>query len=512
MEKAGFSRRNFLMGAGAIAGAVAVAGLAGCSSDESSGSSSGSSEAAGIAGTTEAVTFDESYDVIVVGAGSSGEMAALEALDAGLSVAVLEALSTQQGASVFTESMMIIAGTGAEGTTATAEDVYNYYISADKYNNEALCRTLADNETEVYERLVDLGVEFVELPNPAFPEAGFVRPEGMGAEILTTLTDAADEKGQVLKFDSRARHLVYNADGRVIGVAAEEGSDMKYYEATGGVILATGSFMHNQELLKCLGPAGMENIDYASPTGPGDRGDGLLMGWELGASSTFLAQGTYPQGYIGIGATPFVDATYSMPGQAVAGGGVLLNFEGERFVSETAANVVQSVTLQSNEGKAIAVYDDPIYQEYGSNLYAAYGLEQKGDAYQFKADTFEELFAAIQEDYPEIDADICVSTMETYNNNAAAGADPDFGRIDPVSLSTAPYYAIVVHCSSNCSSGGLVVDGDSGVVHSETEEAIPGLYAAGVVSTGVNGVTGSNVLRGLVQGMVAARKIATESE
>ena len=506
------SRRNFLAGITATGALAAAGALAGCAPQaQAEGGKSGKADAdaqgswrdkpdmpADIAETLEA-------DLVVVGAGNGGLVAATTAAQNGAKVIVLE------------KGGNIAAAREAIGALNSAlepdhvEDVPTLLNHANQTQagdaNMLLYKTWAEKSGEMIEWMKETlepkGMLFpFEWHKPDDPHAyypamcynpcmGEYNPDGpnYGAYAhLEVMNEVLGELGGEVMFMTPAKMLVQDESGKVCGVIAEsKDKGVIQINAKNGVIVCTGGYGANDEMLQDLCP-GNSNwcVLRDSVT---EEGDGIRMalwaGAELEAGGACMIwnrgimfddtefDGSYQGGDIFLpGSQPFLH----------------VNANGERYGAEmpfepmltnarmnTPGNVAWSI-FDSDYETYIMQQQPERYDRFTDGLDAV--MEKwLGNGKLIKADTLEDL--AKQLDIP---ADTFKATVERYNSMAEAGEDVDFDVpaqwLAPVK--TAPFYATKNVCSTLTIPFGLHVNADSQVLTAE-DEPIPGLFAIGNV-------------------------------
>jgi 3-oxo-5alpha-steroid 4-dehydrogenase len=248
--------------------------------------------------------------------------------------------------------------------------------------------------------------------------------------------------------------------------------------AVNGVVLATGGFIYNRQMVREIAPA----YGKAMPLGTAsDNGSGILLGQSVGGKTDLMTR---------ISAWRFIN-----PPEAFAKG-MLVNKNGERYINELMYGAaVGEAMVEEQDGVAILIIDRELRK-------LAREQSKRGKAQWFQrapallnlwfnskeAKSIQELAKAIK-----VPAETLEQTLEDYNA-AAEGKQPDRFNKDPQkmhAMTKGPYYAINCSIDSKrfpCPTltlGGLAVDETTGHVKSESGGVIPGLYAAGRTAVGV---------------------------
>lgn len=461
-------------------------------------------------------TFDaeETYDVVVVGAGASGLPAAVAAAEAGATVCVLqkEPSPASQGASC--------CYINRENTDELAIAHLLRHMSDNGCGRGSweLNRAWAENCTEALDwfmgHLTEAGYQKDE-DFKHFPIAKFDYPEGsanLNVYIFPKNVGGAIERlaestgGQYeLKTETPAVQLIVE-DGTVTGAYAKnaEGQIIRV-NATKGVILASGDYQNNDAMVeKYLPDAAMFSRKQINKTG-----DGQLMGMMVGAKMQY------------IGHTKMVHSNTTAGFSRLMQSGTMLavNELGQRFCAEDRIfSVRNNIARSQPNGVWISVLDskDPIAHESLEEKDQIQSDFSKLDAATpeegvFKADTLEELAGVL-----DIPADAFLETIERYNELCASGGDLDFGKSTTcmISVDQPPFYAIRRSYCISAITSGLEVTAENQVL--DTEGApIPGLYAVGNCSGPFYGspdypmdIPGLSVSRAITSGYIAGKTLA----
>ena len=487
------SRRSVLKGAvglGAMAAATSAVGLS---------LTSGRAEAAILP-----KKWDKVVDVVVVGAGGAGLFAAIEAADTGAKTIFLESEPMRLGSTPISGG--IYAACETDMQPGSRDELFADLMASHRQDcDPALVRAYVDNASETYKRMKELGVKFTRVSSWAHMKKPWGHDTSSAAEMCATLENAAKKKGAQLLLNTRGKRLLVNPDNRVMGIEVESKGKKQYYKAKKGVVLATGGFTRNPELAKNFGRPGSEKIFPL--TGIGSRGDGLIMGWGLGSSMTYMT--------IGVGPTAPGDKETGATDITFYAGSIIVNKNGKRFFRESEGySDICWAGLQQPDVLMIQIYDAKVKKALvGTPL----GNLMKG-AKEYEAPTLAELGAILQKACG-MNAEAMVETVNKYNGYVEVGSDPEFGRKNLVGISgqlvkidTPPFVALISVPGTTHFNGGLKVNPRMQVLD-VYGQAISGLYAAGEVTGGFHGsgyMSGSAVGMALIFGRIAGKNIAAE--
>jgi fumarate reductase flavoprotein subunit len=434
-------------------------------------------------------------DIIIVGAGGCGMIAALVAARKGAQVLLLEKTEKAGGGTAFSSKGIRAAGSRRQRELKIDDSADLYAQDILRRNNNgsdpALTRRLTETSGRVADFLTDVvGIEF-QIGEFAF---GHNARRGHSWKEDKTITDflfeaVAREKNIQLRFSTPVLSLAQDPTGAVTGVETNEG-----VLTARCVILASGGFGASPELLSRYIP---KAVDIPFPGHHGSTGDGIKMGLALGAATENMdAFQPYPA-YIGPGKR-------AVPPEVALSGGIVVDAGGKRFVNETHYPGGLGVKILDLPGKrAFEIFDERIYQLY-RNAPGSRNLSGLLDARLLvKAETSQELANMLGIDPAGLN-----QTVRDYNQSAAQGTKDAFGRMLPEAL-RAPLYGIQIRVALYHTQGGLKVTPDGQVVRRDGS-IIPKLYAGGGVAVGVSGkgldgyLPGNGLLASLGLGMRAA--------
>lgn len=514
-------RRNFLKVAIASASALAGAGMLSACAPTSKAESSDLSNTGAVSSAN--ITWDEEFDVVVLGAGGGGLSAALYAGDGGASVLVLEKASKAGGSTALSEGIIQMGGTKyqkAAGIEDTVEEhiAYTLELSGGLLDEDVLTALYNSFEGAV-QRLNDLGVEYEETvatlsPLPFTRESPNFKPRthyvvGKGGAYIDALLPAIEEQGAEVRYETPGTGLVLDENGAVIGVQADDGGKTIYIKANKGVVLATASVDQNKELARRVDPYQYYELEdplfFVCPPET-NTGDGLIMGMNAG-------------GMLRGGEVAMSGAISSCGGSVhnVGFEAIAVNGYGRRFTAEDcqyAYNAQQVYHEKQKTKREVYVIFDEAHRASSetSPLPTEEDIKTREEAGTlFKADTIAELATAIGADPAVLENEIAF-----WNTCVDNGSDPAFGRTVALGkIDTAPFYAIIDGRMGCGSTKGLVIDAQCRVLNREGEP-ISGLYAAGTCAAGWCGEyypgSGSGIGAALGFGRIAGMAIAGSAE
>jgi len=349
----------------------------------------------------------------------------------------------------------------------------------------------------------------------------------MGNAIAIGLRKGLSDAGVAVAYDTELTELLLE-DGRVSGVVVERDGRREEIRARRGVILASGGFEFNQELRDKHLPA--PNSSAWSTGASSNTGGGLLAGTAVGAATDLLDDAWWgPTIQLPGGRAWFLLAERNLPGA------IIVNGAGRRYMNEALPYVEATHAMYDGEASGVPhVPSHMIFDQTYRNRYLFAGVPGRqpfpGRWYKegviVRADTLAELAGKIG-----LPADALGETVERFNGFARTGIDEDFHRgesaydkyySDPTvkpncslaPIENGPFYAVKILPGDLGTKGGLVTDEHARVLRPDGS-AIPGLYAAGNVSSAVMGNTypgpGGTIGPAIVFGYLAAEDIAGDA-
>ena len=450
-------------------------------------------------GGKEKISQAGDFDVVVVGGGAAGLAAAIEAAEAGASVALLEKMPMAGGSTVLSGGIVYATGSRmqkAAGVEDSVEDLVKYWSDrADGQNDPEFLRFVAERSGGTIDWLQDLGAELTgPTPSGTSPVLRAHTSATHGAGLVNPLKARAEALG--VKFFLRtAAGSLETADGRVTGVLARDREDKTLRFGAGAVVLATGGFDRNPELVHEYAPVADGQTTFC---GSGNTGDGLSMALALDAD--VVARG----GVIGFRAVEGEPAYTTDICMLMWMPYLYVNRQGERFINEITDYPLFYEELIRQPGQVSYLIFDG-----NTRTDALDEAVTKGSA--FRADTLEELASLAG-----IDPAGLAETVAGYNGMIEAGTDSRFGK--PLAgmpqVEKPSFYALKIVPAILGTMSGVKVDLDARVID-RAGKAIPGLFAAGEVANGsffnkVYPASGTSIQMSLTFGRVAGRNAAAE--
>lgn len=439
-----------------------------------------------------------SSDVIVVGGGAAGMAATTRLEEAGKSVILVEKTSSLGGTIRVSGGNQVVQGSKVQKEAGVTNDSVksmeeDFLENGDQLNDAELLGIYAKNVGAATDWLSDdVGVRYNmegglhQLAEYAINRELAYDEGGIGA--AETLNDKVHATDANVLLNTAAKHLIVE-NGKVAGVEAESQKGKKYTLKADAVILATGGYGNNNDLL----PASARNgLFYGLDS---SNGEGLVMAVEdANAGTTHMEYiKEYPNGV----ETSKKHAKSTIAGNitAFSKAAILVNQKGERVVNEKASNhdILNALKKQSGETLYL-VMDEATFNEWKTKLAAAGLSEDMIDAYVANNGKSEPVFtmgATIKEaaEAAGIDGNVLTKTIEKFNTYVEDGEDKAFHRAKEYLTSTfaeGNIYIVEQKARYATTMGGLDVDGNLQVVDTNGK-VIDGLYAAGEIIGGVMG-------------------------
>lgn len=467
-------------------------------------------------------------DVIVVAAGLSGLAASIAAAERGASVVVFEKSNTTGGAANMGMGPLGIGSSIQKQhmVSLTPGEAFRKHMYFTHYKVDArMVRDYYFKSGDTIDWLMEMGVEFAgvqrafsadEATRP-YSDGEFtwhvVKPEGGGmpgprsASAMTKkMTERAVELGVEFMFETPVYKIIME-DGKAAGVMAKNINGEETEARAKAVIIATGGFGENPEMIKELTgyEFGKTIFNFAIP---GMRGDGLKMAWEAGAGKT----------------KPSMELMYQLPDNMnhfILDGAfrqpcLWVNRNGQRFMPEDQIGntTFTGNAITSQPGMvAYSIFDSRLLKKYKKkgpdmishvhphDLYDHFDEQWERDleaGYEpiAQAYTIEELA-----EKAGIDVAGFVAQVEHYNEMCEAGHDEIFEKnrnyMQPIEKG--PFYCCRQNVGAYGSVGGILINHKTEVMDQDSI-VIPGLYAVGTDACNIYGESYPFILSGNTMG------------
>lgn len=432
--------------------------------------------------TTSSDDFDTEVDVLVVGAGGAGLVAALAAHEAGATVAVVEKYDRAGGNTALSTGSVPGGGTryqaeaGIEDSPERmAEDLLR---QSGPHDAEWLTRQLAAQSAPMVEWLrEDVGIELELITD--YKHVGHSVPRlhapksRKGQDLVDDLVRALEEREIPLVLGHPVEDLLLDDDGLVSGVLVRGDRVQETRLGAPNVVLAANGFAGNREMVAQYCPD-VADAEYFGAHG--STGEAVAWVRDLGAKLENI--GAY-QGYAAV-AYPHGSIT---SWTTVEMGGVLVNPDGERFGDETIGYSGFAADVIANGGAAWVLFDERIRDYVAGNELEFRELVELGGV-----KTAED--PADLARYFDLPVDALVRTVAEAGRDAAAGTADRFGRTD---FGFGPLQAPYAMCRTTPgifhTQGGAAIDADARPLTPEGV-VLPRVFATGGVAVGISGRSG----------------------
>lgn len=469
------------------------------------------------------ISWDQRVDVIIVGSGFSGLSVAIETLNAQLDTLILEKMPYAGGNSAIDAGELSVVGSPQQETkhvkdtpTLLAQDML---INGQHQNDPAKVRYIAFHAHDIYKWTTDvLGVEWsvgIGMAGGHSVPRTITTKTGSGQEIHSKMMRHMEKLGGHINYSTFVEEILLDASGRVTGLKVREGyqfpnprsGQIRYIRARIGVALCHGGFSADVTYRTTWAPH--LTAQYESTNHPGATGELWREAERIGCllDKVHWIQCTPwnnpKEKGMGIG---WIFSRY-----AAATDGLWVNTLGQRFVNESANRKVRSEAIfeqQRNHLRTLCIV----------NLAGTQNLEivRPGyiqDVLEKKLITQFDSIHDIEKAW-NIPAGNLEKEIENFNKRIRKKVDRRFHRslrgVKP--LVEGPWLVAEMSPKVHHCLGGLSTTVNGAVLHRDTHEPIPGLWAAGEAAGGVHGACRMGscaILDCLIMGRAVGKDIAT---
>ena len=484
MSKTDLSRRHFL-GAAAVTAAAAAVPAAHAASTPSE----------------LPAKWDMTADVVVLGCGGAGMMAACQAHDAGAKVEIFDKgmspfhTGTNLCGGLFTAWGSRMQKADPEGRKDTWETFANDIIAYGEHMSlKEPVYAFAKHSGEAFDWLEDHGLAKHHLEKYAgHSQLRAHRQDSFkGRDYIEVLVKELDKRNLKIHHGMGVKKFYFDPKAnRVVGVACGVDGKLVTCKANKAVIMATGGITGTPESLDFWVPSVAGR--GVAIGGPSNDGEALRIAVrDIGVPLSHMQYiASYPCGIVVNGRNGPYCRWWFITGQ----GGILINKNGERFVTELEGICHVTPKLAGNpDGCHYVLADQATWERTLKkiNLGALVGLpswtaervesEFKKGQNLWKCDTIEELCQK-----SGIKLEGLKKQLEVWNSAVENKNDLQFGRTDQqYKLEKGPWYLIRMFPWNNLSCGGVRVTEHCEVLGWDLKP-VGGLYAAGETVAGVHG-------------------------
>ena len=448
----------------------------------------------------------EKFDVVVIGTGLSGMVAAVAAQNAGASVAVLEKTGEKEvgGNSKLAGGLIAIP---RENSQAGKDEYFEDFMKKSSgKGNPVLSRVLADQSLDGVEWLRAQGEDLTQPVTVAGyrvkcvifnPGAYQGMPKGL--EVLRT---KLAQKGGKIIYNTKAKQLIMNEAGAVIGVRAmDDGNGLKDYMAN-AVIIAAGGYGANREMLESfVDPDADEMMVRGVKTA---TGDGLNMAHEAGAM------------WVNMGGMASVHVAAVSPKNTSAGNPFMaiaytlgINKDGKRYVDESLGYVANGKASMKQPGQTVAmIFDEELKKQPGVaaavKQFAGLGIDL------VEAGSLSELATKIGVPAAALEQTVADFNAAVTNDGKALGAKPAKTAF-AYKIGTPKFYAFYPLVPGITLTFGGIKINEKAQAQEADGTVIPGLYGAGECAGGLyydDYIGGASLANCLVMGRIAGQGAA----
>ena len=422
--------------------------------------------------------WDQTWEVIVIGAGGAGLAAGITAKELGAKTIVLEKMAFPGGNTMVSGGGMN-AAVEADYKAAGVEDSPKLHAeqtlaAGDNRADPALVEILAKGAPESVEWLKKIGVKFrpgiYQIYGGLWPRCR--NPEGQsGSDYIKAGTAYAKKIGLEILPGHKVTSIIREKPnaGRVLGVEVEVGGKKQYWRATRGVIAASGGYAANAEMCGFFDPR-LTKLNTTNQ--PCSTGEVLRAIQDVNGLDYIQCIPWTAPGYTST-ADVFQAIEYT----------IFVNKEGKRYVAEdNRRDVIRDATLAQTDQTVFQLCDTDGYEEHKKFYYEMNEAALKNGVL-FRCNTIEEAAAKVK-----IPAAELKKTVEEFNAEVDSKKDP-FGRTPKMlvrKIVKAPFYIGPFGMCRHHTMGGARIDTKARVLDREGK-VIPGLYAAGEVTGGIHG-------------------------
>jgi fumarate reductase flavoprotein subunit len=464
------------------------------------------------------------WDVIVVGAGTAGLPAAILAAQRGAKVLVIDIADRVGGTLHFSVGSFSAAGTSLQRSKNIQDSPELHFQDGLRINhgtgNHAMMKLWQDNAAAAYDWLISIGMKYPENDPKAvaghepYTAARICTPEKNGVayiDVLRPQLEAEIARGGIqLRLNTALIDLIVDGAKGVQGVRVKNADGKTEDIHARNVVLACGGYAYNEAMWRRI--HGRPRRVYTNPT---SMGTGIELAEKYGAQ----LEGA-DELICTFGGTQCIDDpnkvwihTKSQPGMRQPWE-IFVNSKAERFMAEDNASPDwrERALMGQDDWACWCIYDQAILD--ASTPYFLWPADKVARAFAThpdyrKADTLDELASLTG-----LPAAALKATVARYNAGQAAGSDAFGRKYMPAPIGAGPFYAVKLYAISVVSFAGVTVDTQLRVLDAK-KQPIKNLYAVGeMLGMGIFGnayLGGSSVSGALTLGRLLGAKLLSWS-
>lgn len=461
-------------------------------------------------------TIEKSADIAIMGAGPAGLMAAWSAAEQGKSVVICERMGYTGGCTpitgcgIYTQETQIQKAWGLDQVMESHRTIdHRLEIYAGRMQTEdnpyynpdmPFIKNILHSSQRAVDKMLQIGVGFCPIGNtgvPVLAPGDFQIGGKFAVQIITNYITT--QLGVEIITEAPVTALT-TEDGKVVGFTAEAADGTTYNVSAQAVVLASGGYIMNDELMQEYQP---DDLKFPLMGPPWATGDGMLLAKDAGAAWICMDKGVTSHYHAGVSLAETSYIHYCVPG-------VVVNGNGDRFVDETISYIIALRKFKEEPTTDFYwIFDEP----------ASYGLQPNGNStridYSFLLETGDIVIGENYEDLAE-KAGLAglTATLDTVNDCALNGAEDPCGNKSLAAMKLdGPMYAMKIVPTPYIAQGGVQVDLD-GRVQREDGSVIDGLYAVGDVTGALENRDGADYMIGLTQafgyGLIVGETVAKD--
>lgn len=456
--------------------------------------------------------WDIEVDILVIGAGGCGLIAALAAAELGAQVFVVEKEKIAGGNTSLSQAMVPAAQSRMQKKLGVADSARLMVADILTKNKDGSDPELTLHIAKQSGVLIDwleknIGIKLELITDFLYPGHSLHRIHAnktrKGKNLINDLLNAASRFDNInMAFNAPAVRLIaQRSDSAALGAEVKIEGIGKNLARAKKVILALNGFGANREMLQQYIPQ-MSSAYYFGHEG--NTGEGIKWGAALGAGldcmGAYQAHGSvaHPHGTL-------------LTWVAISLGGYQVNSSGHRFVNEYHGYSEHALDVLDQEGGvAFEIFDHRIYQ-------AILDYEDFQQCIRMGAVKKFETIEALAKGF-NLPQKALVETHEEFQKAVRGEKVDPLGRSDFGPPLEPPFYGVKVTGALFHTQGGLKVDRSARAVR-DNGEPISNLYAGGGTAAGFSGKSGpsgylsaNGLMAALILGKIAGEEAAKSIE